>query len=60
MLNWVLGNLTRLKAMPEDQVQYDEELAEGKVLNVHLSAQAQARVNHSLYHQLTEHRKDNG
>jgi hypothetical protein len=46
--------------MPEDEVQYDEELSEGKVLDVHLAAQAQARVHHSLYHQLTEHRKDNG
>ncbi len=45
--------------MPEYQVQYDEELAERQVLDVHLSAQAQARVHHSLYHQLTEHRKDN-
>jgi len=46
--------------MPEDEVQYDEELSERQVLDVHLSAQAQARVNHSLDHQLTEHRTDNG
>jgi hypothetical protein len=45
--------------MPEDEVQYDEELSERQVLDVHLAAQAQARVHHSLYHQLTEHRKDN-
>ncbi len=44
--------------MPEDEVQYDEELSERQVLDVHLSAQAQARVHHSLYHQLTEHKKD--
>ncbi len=46
--------------MPEDEVQYDEELSERQVLNVHLAAQAQARVHHSLYHQLTEHRKEHG
>jgi hypothetical protein len=44
--------------MPEDEVQYDEELSERQVLDVHLAAQAQARVHHSLYHQLTEHRKE--
>ena len=38
--------------MPEDQVEYDEELAERQVLHVHLAAQPQAGVNLCLDHQL--------
>ena len=38
--------------MPEDQVEYDEELAERQVLHVHLATQPQAGVNHCLDHQL--------